>query len=62
MEDTTESGWYREVFNSDAADYGGSNTGNFGGVSSAESPCHGLPHSLTLTLPPLGVLYLKRQR
>jgi 1,4-alpha-glucan branching enzyme len=55
-----EGGWYREIFNSDAADYGGSNAGNCGGVSSVESPCHGLPHSLTLTLPPLAVLFLKR--
>lgn len=56
-----EGGWYRELFNSDALIYGGSNTGNFGGVQSVESPCHGLPHSLSLTLPPLSVLFLKRQ-
>jgi 1,4-alpha-glucan branching enzyme len=56
-----EGGWYRELFNSDALIYGGSNTGNFGGVRSVESPCHGLPHSLSLTLPPLSVLFLKRQ-
>ena len=54
-------GWYRELFNTDAASYGGSNAGNFGGVPSTQSPCHGQSHSLTLTLPPLSVLYLKRQ-
>ncbi len=56
-----EGGWYREVFNSDAAEYGGSNVGNFGGVSSVENPCHGLPYSLTLSLPPLSALFFKRQ-
>jgi len=56
-----EAGWYRELINSDAIPYGGSNIGNFGGVHSVESPCHELPHSLTLTLPPLSVLLLKRQ-
>ena len=56
-----EAGWYRELFNTDAALYGGSNTGNSGGVASTQSPCHGYAHSLSLTLPPLSVLYLKRQ-
>lgn len=56
-----EGGWYRELFNSDALVYGGGNAGNFGGVQSIESPCHGLPHSLSLTLPPLSALFLKRQ-
>ena len=56
-----EGGWYREIFNSDAASYGGSNVGNFGGVHSSESPCHAMPHSLALTLPPLSVVFLKRQ-
>jgi 1,4-alpha-glucan branching enzyme len=39
--------------------YGGSNVGNFGGVHSTPIPLHNLPHSLTLTLPPLAVLLLK---
>lgn len=52
-------GWYREVLNSDAATYGGGNIGNGGGVQSEPIPCHGQPCSLSLTLPPLGILYLK---
>jgi 1,4-alpha-glucan branching enzyme len=55
-----EAGWYRELLNSDAAVYGGSNMGNSGGAHSTESPCHGMGHSLMLTLPPLSVLFLKR--
>ncbi|MFO0707746.1 MAG: 1,4-alpha-glucan branching protein GlgB [Nitrospira sp.] len=55
-------GWYREILNSDAALYGGSNTGNAGGVQAENSPCHGLPCSLSLTLPPLSMIFLKRQQ
>jgi 1,4-alpha-glucan branching enzyme len=54
-------GWYRELINTDSFAYGGSNVGNCGGVPSGENPCHNLPHSLTLTLPPLSVLLLKRE-
>ncbi|MEC4889826.1 MAG: 1,4-alpha-glucan branching protein GlgB [Nitrospira sp.] len=52
-------GWYRELLNSDAALYGGSNLGNQGGVQATASPCHGFPYSLSLTLPPLSMLFLK---
>jgi 1,4-alpha-glucan branching enzyme len=52
-------GGYHEVFNSDAGLYGGGNVGNGGWVQAANEPMHGQPHSLTLTLPPLGVLVLK---
>jgi 1,4-alpha-glucan branching enzyme len=54
-----QGGWYRELLNSDAAIYGGSNLGNAGGVMAEPVPEHGLEHSLRLTLPPLGVLMLK---
>jgi 1,4-alpha-glucan branching enzyme len=53
-------GVYREVLNSDADIYGGSNLGNGGAVSSSPSPSHGFEHSLSLTVPPLGFLLLKR--
>ncbi|HET7322638.1 MAG TPA: 1,4-alpha-glucan branching enzyme, partial [Longimicrobiaceae bacterium] len=53
-------GFYREVLNSDADCYGGSNLGNEGGVKSEPTSAHGRPHSLSLTLPPLGALLLKR--
>lgn len=52
-------GSYRELLNSDAAVYGGSNIGNLGEVQAEATPSHGLPFSLSLTLPPLGVLFLK---
>ncbi len=52
-------GGYREVLNSDAEMYGGSNVGNAGWVQATDQPSHGYPCSLTLTLPPLGCLLLK---
>jgi len=52
-------GLYRELLNSDAAEYGGSSTGNRGSVVAEEIPWQGQPCSASLTLPPLGVLYLK---
>jgi 1,4-alpha-glucan branching enzyme len=51
-------GRWREVLNTDAADYGGSGVGNLGGVEAVAEPWHGRPASATLTVPPLGVLWL----
>jgi 1,4-alpha-glucan branching enzyme len=52
------SGTWREVVNTDAEVYGGSNTGNLGGVEAEGVPWHSQPFSATVTLPPLGVLWL----
>ncbi|MCG5052901.1 MAG: 1,4-alpha-glucan branching protein GlgB [Myxococcales bacterium] len=52
-------GQYRELLNTDAAVWGGSNVGNDGAVASENVPHHGRPFSLNLTLPPLGVLWLE---
>ncbi len=54
-------GFWRDVLNSDAKNYGGSGHGNFGGVEATPVPSHGKPHSLSLTLPPLSVLFLKNE-
>ena len=53
-------GWYREVLNSDAESYGGSNMGNAGGVMTEPIAAHGYDHSLSLIVPPLGFLLLKK--
>ena len=50
-------GYWRELLNSDAAEYGGSGIGNGGGVEAEAAPMHGRPCSLILTLPPLSVLF-----
>jgi 1,4-alpha-glucan branching enzyme len=51
-------GRYRELLNSDAQRYGGSNLGNLGAVPSEAVAHMGRPHSLVLTLPPLAALVL----
>jgi 1,4-alpha-glucan branching enzyme len=51
-------GAYRELFNSDSHFYGGSDLGSGGVVRAAPAPLMGQPHSLELTLPPLGALIL----
>ncbi|MFZ0707458.1 MAG: alpha amylase C-terminal domain-containing protein, partial [Candidatus Korobacteraceae bacterium] len=53
-------GHWSEVLNSNAAVYGGTDEGNFGGVHSEAFECHGQPYSLLLNLPPLAVVVLKR--
>jgi len=57
-----ELGFYTELFNSDAREYGGSNMGNLGGKWTDEWSFHNQPYSLDLCLPPLGVLILKLDR
>jgi 1,4-alpha-glucan branching enzyme len=52
-------GYYREILNTDAEIYCGSNKGNAGGAWAESSAIHGFPFSLTLVLPPLGVLWLE---
>ncbi|SEM80551.1 1,4-alpha-glucan branching protein GlgB [Nitrosomonas marina] len=52
-------GWWREVLNSDATQYGGSGHGNLGGVEAAPVSVHGRSHSLMLSLPPLATLFFK---
>ncbi|MEM4412798.1 MAG: 1,4-alpha-glucan branching protein GlgB [Candidatus Caldarchaeum sp.] len=53
-------GLWRELVNTDAREYGGSGVGNLGGVEAEPKPMHGRAYSLSLTLPPLAALYLKK--
>jgi len=52
-------GRWDEILNSDAADFGGSGVGNFGGVTAEPQPWGDQPASVELTLPPLAALWLK---
>ena len=52
-------GWYREILNTDSAFYGGSNVGNYPGVTADDMESHSRPYSLELTLPPLSTIILK---
>jgi 1,4-alpha-glucan branching enzyme len=53
-------GYWKEILNSDAREYGGSGSGNMGGAEALPESVHGRPYSLRLTLPPLGALFLKK--
>jgi len=52
-------GFYEEIFNTDAARYGGSNLGNMGGKRSEEWSIHDYENSLELCLPPLSLMVFK---
>jgi 1,4-alpha-glucan branching enzyme len=54
-----KAGFWKELLNSDAAEYGGSGQGNLGGVEAAPIPLHGRPYSLAVTLPPLSAVFFK---
>jgi 1,4-alpha-glucan branching enzyme len=54
-------GYYRELLNTDAEMFGGSNMGNGGGVMSSDTAVHGRPASISITLPPLAVVAFKRR-
>jgi 1,4-alpha-glucan branching enzyme len=52
-------GSWQELLNSDAREHGGAGWGNFGGVDAAPLPMHGHRWSITATLPPLSVVFLR---
>lgn len=52
-------GFYREIMNTDASVYGGTNAGNGGGVATQDIASHGEAQSIVLTLPPLATLFLR---
>jgi 1,4-alpha-glucan branching enzyme len=54
-------GRWHEVLNSDAHEYGGSGKGNSGGAEAVPVSVHGRPYSLTVTVPPLGVVFLRNK-
>ena len=54
-------GVYREIFNSDAQQYGGSGVVNQGDLHTEAVPFNGREHSLRFTLPPLSGVVLRYQ-
>jgi 1,4-alpha-glucan branching enzyme len=51
-------GRWREAMNTDSSLYGGTDTGNLGGVEAEPVGWHEQPFSAEVTLPPLGVVWL----
>ena len=54
-----QAGPYRELLNTDADRYGGSNVGNAGRVIAVEEPHGNHPASAVVRLPPLGAVFLQ---
>jgi len=57
-----EAGFWREIINTDAETYGGSNLGNYGGVQSENREWMGRQHSILIHLPPLATVGFKLER
>ena len=55
-------GFWREVLNSDAGIYGGSNKGNLGGIKAEGAPCHGQGQSAEFYLPPISVSVFRHEQ
>lgn len=55
-------GFYKEILNSDGVEYGGSGTGNAGGVNSTPEIKNQWHYSINITLPPLGGIIFKYEK
>lgn len=55
-------GEYQEIFNSQSEEYGGWGMTNPGAIISERRPHQGRGYSVTITVPPLGVMYLKLRK
>lgn len=55
----SQAGAWREVLNTDAAIYGGSNEGNLGTITADDGGWNGQPASATVTLPPLSTVIFR---
>jgi 1,4-alpha-glucan branching enzyme len=55
-------GTWREVVNTDAQEYGGSGVGNLGAVHADDLEWHGRPQSVSLSVPPIGAVWLTPQQ
>jgi len=54
-----QGGSYHEIFNSDSHHYGGGNVGNYPGLDAEPIEAQGRSFSVSMTLPPLGIVVLK---
>lgn len=57
-----EKGYYKEIINSDAAKYAGSNRVNTRQVRAKKKPAHGMPYSITVRMPVIGgAIFVKKR-
>ena len=57
-----DNGIYAEIFNSNDEEYGGTGTGNKEKIISLTGSIHGYDSYLSLTVPPLSVIFLKKDK
>jgi 1,4-alpha-glucan branching enzyme len=57
-----DEGIYSEVFNSNALEYGGTGSGNSAKLSSTEGKLHGYDYNISLTVPPLSIIFLRKDK
>lgn len=57
----TKKGAYKIVFNSDDVDFGGEGKGNKGKLKTESINMHGFEQSISLDLPPMSAIYIKKQ-
>lgn len=55
-------GVYAEIFNSDNKEFGGSGITNGDAIKTIDEPMHGFEQAISLTLPPMSVMYFKLKR
>lgn len=55
-------GIYKEVFNSDYKEWGGSGVANLGVFGSEDTPWHNQEQSIAITLPPLAAVYFRLEK
>lgn len=57
-----EEGVYKEIFNSDDHSHGGAGNLNEGSLKTEKTSWHGQPFSLSVKVPPLATMYLKKEK
>lgn len=57
----SDPGFYRELINTDATEYGGGGAGNAGGIHAQQVKCHGRDWSILATVPPLATVLFVRE-
>lgn len=57
-----DEGCYKEVFNSDSLEFGGKGSGNMGVITSSLGQIHGYNSYISLTVPPLSIIFLKKDK
>ena len=58
----SDEGIYREVFNTNSLEFGGTGSGNMDSINTSEGSIHGYNSYISLIVPPLSVIFLKKDK